>query len=290
MDTNITPLHRYRVHLIPTGAEPANVEELARAGMLDTLHLKASSSDDAARQARQVTDKRVHSVERIEAWPAHQPSPQADKPINHPTDTAAWLQSLQWDGVPRLDNWLIGALDSPCDAETCGLGKQWIMDMVHRALLPGCKIDHLLVITGQPGAGKSRLIETIAGADLYDNTPLYPLNPREYARQTHKHWMHEIADLEAFSTREIVALKSFIRAGIFGFRAAYSTNDQTIHPASVLIATAHDFSAGEHRFFREIHAPNHIDLQFVQSIREQLFAEAYAAFVAEAPHTDEVAA
>ena len=50
-----------------------------------------------------------------------------------------YLESCQWDGVPRIDQWLIrgaGALDSPL---VRAVGKRWLISAVARAMQPGCK-------------------------------------------------------------------------------------------------------------------------------------------------------
>ena len=60
------------------------------------------------------------------------------------------LHALQWDGKPRLDCWLdtIG-----CEDEA-GVGREWMLSLVARALDPGCKVDTVLVLEGEQGKKK----------------------------------------------------------------------------------------------------------------------------------------
>lgn len=65
MDLNITALRSYRATLIPAHANPANLEDLADAGLLPTIRVKAGTADQATAQAHIVSGKGVLRVERI---------------------------------------------------------------------------------------------------------------------------------------------------------------------------------------------------------------------------------
>ena len=67
MDHNITALHSYRAILIPANANPSNLEDLADAGLLPTIRLKAANAEQAEVSAHITTGKNVLRVERIEA-------------------------------------------------------------------------------------------------------------------------------------------------------------------------------------------------------------------------------
>ncbi|RGE46151.1 hypothetical protein DZC30_05125 [Comamonas testosteroni] len=66
MDHNITTLKSYRAVLIPIDADPANLEDLADAGLLPTIRVKAGTSDQATAQAHIVSGKGVLRVERVD--------------------------------------------------------------------------------------------------------------------------------------------------------------------------------------------------------------------------------
>lgn len=66
MDHNITVLRSYRAILIPAGASPADLEDLADAGLLPTIRVKAGTSDQATAQAHIVSGKGVLRVERVD--------------------------------------------------------------------------------------------------------------------------------------------------------------------------------------------------------------------------------
>ena len=66
MDHAITALHSYRAILIPLNANPENLEDLADAGLLPTIRLKAGNPDQATAKAHLASGKGVLRVERIE--------------------------------------------------------------------------------------------------------------------------------------------------------------------------------------------------------------------------------
>lgn len=66
MDHAITTLHSYRAILIPLNASPENLEDLADAGLLPTIRLKACNPDQAKSKAHLASGKGVLRVERVE--------------------------------------------------------------------------------------------------------------------------------------------------------------------------------------------------------------------------------
>ncbi len=68
MKTNhdIQVLKSYRAYLIPTHADPAELEELADAGLLPTIRVKATNANQAESCAHLVSGKGVLRVERVE--------------------------------------------------------------------------------------------------------------------------------------------------------------------------------------------------------------------------------
>ncbi len=63
---NIQPLRSYRAHLVPQHVNAADVEDLADAGQLPTIRLKAATAEQAEAQAHITTGKQELRVERVE--------------------------------------------------------------------------------------------------------------------------------------------------------------------------------------------------------------------------------
>ena len=74
-----------------------------------------------------------------------------------------WLKTLVWDKTPRLEEWLIkslGILDDP-EGYARGVGTQWFIGMVRRLTYPGCIFDHVLVLVGPQGIGKTSVFRIL---------------------------------------------------------------------------------------------------------------------------------
>src|SRR5690606_36372567 len=78
------------------------------------------------------------------------------------------LHSLPaWDGQPRLDSCLVDYLDADDNAYSRAAGAAWFTAAVVRAFDQGAEFDHMLVLRGAEGVGKSTALRILAGgADL----------------------------------------------------------------------------------------------------------------------------
>ncbi len=64
-----------------------------------------------------------------------------------------WLQSLPWDGVARLDSWLVDLCGAEDTRYTRAIGRCFLIAAVARIERPGCKVDTTLVLQGDQGRG-----------------------------------------------------------------------------------------------------------------------------------------
>ena len=76
-----------------------------------------------------------------------------------------YLDGLKWDGMRRIDEWLMRY----CHADDTPLhrayGRKWLVAGVRRVRQPGCKFDEMLTLEGEQGQGKSTLFKILAGGD-----------------------------------------------------------------------------------------------------------------------------
>ena len=70
-----------------------------------------------------------------------------------------YLNTLQWDGTPRVETCLPGVLVNPF---TRMVARKSMVAAVARMLDPGCKWDHMLILYGTEGLGKSRWVDVMA--------------------------------------------------------------------------------------------------------------------------------
>jgi putative DNA primase/helicase len=195
-----------------------------------------------------------------------------------------WLSALEWDRVPRLDQWLTVCLGIRPTDYTTSVGRRWLISMVARAFVPGCKADHVPVLEGKMGRGKSSAL-AILGGEWYSALP-EAFGSQKFIEQIQGTWLVEIPDMAGFGRREHSLIISQISNGTDRYRAAYGRHVQDHPRTTVFAATAEtDDWLGDMRGARrwwplragEI-AP--IDLEALKAQRDQLFAEAVVAFKA----------
>lgn len=133
----------------------------------------------------------------------------------------AYLQGLQWDGVPRLDKLIIdylGAEDTPLNR---AMTRKHFTAAVARVFNPGCKYDYCLIIQGVEGLGKSTLFNTMGGEWFSDSlTTTEGKNGMEALRCG---WIIELAELSSIKRSDVEQVKSYISRRDDIYRAAYGT-------------------------------------------------------------------
>jgi predicted P-loop ATPase len=185
-----------------------------------------------------------------------------------------WLDSLHWDGEPRLDCWLktyCGASDSEFTREA---GRCWLLAAVARAYDAGCKFDHMLVLEGEQGIGKSSVFEILAG-DWFDE--LGKFDGKDSAEKLAGVWILEISELAGLKKSDVETVKSFLTNRSDRYRPPYGRRVEEFPRTCVFGGTtnAHNYlsdSTGNRRFW-----PIHCKLINIQGLREnrsQLIAEA----------------
>lgn len=190
-----------------------------------------------------------------------------------------WLNGLRWDADPRLDTWtqrLLGAKDTALNRE---FGARWMISAVARALSPGCQADHMLVLEGPQGAGKSSALAALVPQPLWFSSSLPDIKDKKAAQEgILGPWIIEIGELDAMSNADTSRVKSFLTERNDRFRAAYARNTG-VHPRRVVFAGStndehylKDATGG--RRFWPIYCHAIRPATEIATEREQLWAEA----------------
>lgn len=196
-----------------------------------------------------------------------------------------WLDGLQYDGKKRLDSWLVrhtGAEDTPFNRAA---GRKFLLQMVARVMQPGCKADHVLVLTGPQGFGKSSACRILAGGQYFSDTlPAITGDKTDAIRHLQGKWLVELAELAPSRKSEAEDLKAFLSGAVDRVRLPYAKRDREFPRQCVFIGTTNDElfakdSTGGRRFW-PVAVGKMIDTEALAKERDQLFAEAVAAFKA----------
>lgn len=204
-----------------------------------------------------------------------------------PQTPIEYLNSLpEWDGVPRLDTWLPQALGRTVEyageqhmAYLGLVGYFWLQGMLYRAQEGGSKFEHCIVLEGRGGTRKSALLQVLAGEGLHSDCAFDAGWGRAAKEQLKGVWLYEIAELAAFSNSDMAAVKAFILAHSDVYRPNYSQSMEYFPRRFVLAATTDGPSwraAGIPRHFWPVPVPHPVNIEWVRTHRDQLFAEAKA--------------
>lgn len=164
-----------------------------------------------------------------------------------------YLDGLVWDGTERLDTMLVrwmGAEDSRLNR---AVTRKWMLSAVKRAYEPGCKVDHMLVLTGPQGIGKSELGRQLSRGWFTDSLSRLD-NSKEAMESVKGMWIIEIAELAGMYKSQSEELKNFLTKQNDVFRAAYARRRTCIDRRCVFYGTTNDTSflrdrTGNRRFW-----------------------------------------
>src|SRR6266702_1492716 len=134
-----------------------------------------------------------------------------------------YLKALVWDGIPRVDEWLIrfgGASDS---AYSRAVGAIVLIAAVHRVRNPGCKFDELMVLESEQGMLKSSALKALCPVEDWfsDDLPL-DVDAKQIIERTSGKWIIEASEMSGMRTSRIEQLKSMLSRSVDGpVRMAY---------------------------------------------------------------------
>lgn len=192
-----------------------------------------------------------------------------------------WLMNLRWDGKPRIEEWLIKYAGAKDDKYVRAVSKTTLMQAVRRALHPGqdCKVDEMLVLEGDQGLGKSKLVEALGGV-FFGDVPIDPKNPKETAIALRPYWIAEMSEMEVTRKADAKTIKAFLSKKFDVYRPVYGKRSGKVYRRFIFIGTVNRDATGEYlydetgnRRFLPVEVHMFLEDEF-KAVREQLFAEA----------------
>ena len=193
-----------------------------------------------------------------------------------------YLESVRWDGVSRLDDWMADFLGVKKTEYTMRVSRWFILGMVARVMNPGCKFDYSLVLEGKQGRKKSSALKALAGP-WFGDTDL-DLSSKDSMSALRGKWLYELAEMGSLARAESARQKSFLSRQVDEFRPAFARREIRSPRQLVFAGTTNEWSwnkdpTGGRRFW-PIEPVGEIDVDGLAAIRGQLFAEALVAFKA----------
>jgi Virulence-associated protein E/Bifunctional DNA primase/polymerase, N-terminal len=121
-----------------------------------------------------------------------------------------WLERLEWDGVPRIEEFWTKYFNTEHSdyAKSCGL-YIWTA-MAGRVIQPGVKADMVPILVGDQGVGKSTGVAAMVMDPNHFMEVKLDDNEVEMARRMRGKLIGEIGELRGLHSREIEHVKAFV--------------------------------------------------------------------------------
>lgn len=163
-----------------------------------------------------------------------------------------YLESLTWDGVPRIDTFLVDYMGAEDNAYTREAFRKMLLAAVTRIYESGRKFDTALVFYSEQGVGKSTLIQRLSKG--WFNDSLTNLSGKESYEAIQFAWLVELAELSALRKSDVEAVKNFISKREDTYRGAYARRVKTHKRQCVFFGSTNDDeflkdATGNRRFF-----------------------------------------
>jgi predicted P-loop ATPase len=200
-----------------------------------------------------------------------------------------FLDSLpDWDGVPRVETMLRDHLGTPLSPYSRAVARKVLCAAINRVKHPGCKFDHILILEGGQGRGKSRWIEALAqgwfASDLRGD-----LNDKAAIENMRGKWIIEIQELDGIANKKDVdAIKHFVSRPVDRMRVPYGTLSEDFPRQCIFIGSTNRGQymvddTGNRRYWPIACNKPRIDIEKFREELPQIWAEALVYWLAGEP-------
>lgn len=123
-----------------------------------------------------------------------------------------WIESLTWDGKPRIDRFLIDFFGTADSEYHRAIGSYLWTGLAGRATVPGIKCDMVPVAVGSQGVQKTSTIMAIAPAPQFWGEVNLAAKDADICRALRGKLILEFGELRGMNARAMEHVKSFISA------------------------------------------------------------------------------
>ena len=192
-----------------------------------------------------------------------------------------YFGNLAWDGKSRLETMLATYCGVENNAYAAEIGKRWMISAVARIMEPGCKADHVLVLEGEQGVGKSSFVQQLTPDIDWYSPGLRELGTKDSYIGVHGRMIVEIPELAAIRRSTNETVKDFLTIQTDDFRPPYALKNKKVPRQCVFIATTNSYEwltdeTGGRRYWPV--RVKKVDLKSLVRDRNQLWAEAHALY------------
>jgi Virulence-associated protein E/Primase C terminal 2 (PriCT-2)/RepB DNA-primase from phage plasmid len=184
-----------------------------------------------------------------------------------------------WDGVPRLETFIIRHLGAPDTRVNREITTLLFVAMVRRALDPGYKFDMLTILKGKQNLGKSSLFRRICpDVEWFSDAPDLNEDAKRFYPALQGKLIIEFAELSGKSKGDIERIKKIVTQQRDEYTAMYGRHMTRSPRRCVFIGTTNEDvflrDPTGNRRFPVIECTKAFDARAVDAEREQIWAEA----------------
>lgn len=199
------------------------------------------------------------------------------------------LRGLVWDGIDRLDDWLVTYLGTKDTVYTRAVGRKWLISAVARGMEPGCQVDHMLILEGTQGIGKSQSLRALGGqfyCEYSGGITGGGTVHKDMVAVIAGKMIVELGELASIKKSEIEQLKVILTTVADDVRLSYERDPMTYPRTCVFSGTTNEVGmayipdqSGMRRFW-PVHVGEikKVRADLLREIRDQLWAEAVIAY------------
>lgn len=197
-------------------------------------------------------------------------------PIRH------MFENLKWDGKKRLDTLFVDYLGCKDNAYTRAVSKLTILGAVARTFEPGHKFDHMTIVEGLQGLGKSTFFNVLGMGWFAEMEGDF--EDRKKAVETMQGALIvEVAELSQFNRTEVQQIKQFVSATEDKTRLSYAKRAVVYPRQCILVGTTNEGAylrdtTGNRRFWPIKAETAMINIVKLKREVEQIWAEAVAVY------------
>jgi hypothetical protein len=195
---------------------------------------------------------------------------------------AEYLNAVQWDGVPRLDTWLIDYASARDTDYVRAVSRITLIAAAARGIKPSCKADTVLILEGHQGRKKSSLILALCADSTWFAEHEGALSGRDkdaVMQIVQGPWLVELGELAGLSKAETNTIKQFVTRRVDRLRTPYGRVIEDFPRKTLFMASTNDNeylkdTTGNRRWL-PVKVGRCYPEQLV-SVRDQIWAEAVA--------------
>ena len=203
---------------------------------------------------------------------------------NRMDSAQTWLGGLTWDGVQRVDDFMVSIMGAEDTEYTRAVGRYLWTGLAGRILRPGVKADMVPIFEGKQGARKSTAVALISpDPEFFAEINLLDRDD-DLARKMRGRVVLEIGELNGLNRKDVEHIKSFIARTHDNWTPKYKEFNTTYARRGVMVGTTNSKEflndpTGARRWLPvEVGVTGSIDVSTLVRDRDQLWAEAAVMF------------